>query len=72
LKDRLHHTEAVASSEVELLTDDVSERLSRLGQDTDVDRLKTRRGLPAWCDHVFHAQGFYCPGKSLREQRFRV
>ena len=51
LKDRVHHTEAVASAEVELLTDDTVERLTRLDRDTEVDRLladlKTRRGLPA-------------------------
>jgi phage shock protein A len=51
LKDRVHHTEAVASAEVELLTDDVGEKLTRLDRDTEVDRLlaelKTRRGLLA-------------------------
>jgi phage shock protein A len=51
LKDRVHHTEAVATAEVELLTDDVGDRLTRLDRDTEVDRLlaelKTRRGLPA-------------------------
>ena len=51
LKDRVHHTEAVASAEVELLTDDVGERLNRLDRDAEVDRLlsdlKARRGLPA-------------------------
>jgi phage shock protein A len=51
LKDRVHHTEAVASAEVELLTDDTVERLTRLDRDAEVDRLlsdlKTRRGLPA-------------------------
>ena len=50
LKDRVHHTEAVATAEVELLTDDVGDRLTRLDRDTEVDRLlaelKTRRGLP--------------------------
>jgi phage shock protein A len=50
LKDRVHHTEAVATAEVELLTDDVGDRLTRLERDTEVDRLlaelKTRRGLP--------------------------
>jgi len=51
LKDRVQHTESVATAEVELLTDDVGEKLTRLDRDTEVDRLladlKTRRGLPA-------------------------
>ena len=51
LKDRVHHTEAVASAEVELLTDDVHERLTRLDRDNEIERLltdlKARRGLPA-------------------------
>src|SRR5258706_12751931 len=51
LKDRVHHTEAVATAEVELLTDDVGEKLTRLDRDAEVDRLladlKARRGLPA-------------------------
>lgn len=51
LKDRVHHTEAVASAEVELVTDDMGERLNRLDRDTEVERLlnelKTRRSLPA-------------------------
>jgi phage shock protein A len=51
LKDRVHHTEAVATAEVELLTDDVGENLTRLDRDAEVDRLlaelKARRGLPA-------------------------
>jgi phage shock protein A len=50
LKDRVHHTEAVATAEVELLTDDVSEKLTRLDRDNEVERLlndlKSRRGLP--------------------------
>jgi phage shock protein A len=50
LKDRVHHTEAVASAEVELITDDTGERLTRLDRDTEVERLlndiKNRRGLP--------------------------
>src|SRR5271163_3748705 len=49
LKDRVHHTEAVASAEVELLTDDTGERLNRLDRDTEVERLltdlKSRKGL---------------------------
>jgi phage shock protein A len=50
LTDRVHHAEAVASAEVELLTDDTGERLNRLDRDTEVDRLladlKNRRALP--------------------------
>ena len=50
LKDRVHHTEAVASAEVELITDDTGERLNRLDRDTEVERLltdlKQRRLLP--------------------------
>jgi len=49
LKDRVHHTEATASAEVELLNDDVAEKLNRLDRDAEVERLlaeiKTRRGL---------------------------
>ena len=51
LKDSVHHSEAVATAEVELLTDDVGEKLTRLDRDAEVDRLladlKTRRRLPA-------------------------
>jgi len=50
LKDRVHHTESVATAEVELLTDDVGDRLTRLDRDAEIDRLladlKARRGLP--------------------------
>ena len=50
LKDRVHHSEAVATAEVDLLTDDMGERLTRLDRDAEVDRLlaelKARRGLP--------------------------
>jgi phage shock protein A len=50
LKDRVNHTEATAAAEVDLLTDDVGDRLNRLDRDTEVERLltdlKTRRGLP--------------------------
>ena len=49
LKDRVNHTEATASAEVELLTDDITEKLNRLDRDTEVDRLltdlKSRRRL---------------------------
>jgi phage shock protein A len=50
LKDRVHHSEAVATAEVDLLNDDMGERLTRLDRDAEVDRLlaelKARRGLP--------------------------
>jgi phage shock protein A len=50
MKDRVNHTEAVATAEVELLSDDTGERLTRIDRDTEVDRLlgelKSRRGLP--------------------------
>ena len=50
LKDRVHHTEAVATAEVELLTDDTTDKLTRLDRDNEIDRLladlKSRRGLP--------------------------
>jgi phage shock protein A len=49
LKDRVNHTEATAAAEVELLTDDLTEKLNRLDRDTEVDRLltdlKSRRRL---------------------------
>ena len=50
LKDRVNHTEATATAELELITDDVGEKLNRLDRDTEVERLltdlKSRRGLP--------------------------
>lgn len=50
LKDRVHHSESVATAEVELLTDDMGDRIARLDRDAEVDRLlaqlKARRGLP--------------------------
>jgi phage shock protein A len=50
LKDRVNHTESVATAEVELASDDLGERLNRLDRDTEVDRLladlKAKRGLP--------------------------
>jgi phage shock protein A len=49
LKDRVNHTEATATAEVDLLTDDITEKLNRLDRDTEVDRLltdlKSRRRL---------------------------
>jgi len=51
LKDRVHHNEAVASAEVEMITDDMGDRLVRLERDTEVERLlaemKNRRQLTA-------------------------
>jgi phage shock protein A len=51
LKDRVHLTEATATAEVELMSDDVAEKLNRIDRDTAVERLltelKSRRGLPA-------------------------
>src|SRR5882672_11331413 len=51
LKERVHHTEATASAEVDLLNDDVAEKLNRLDRDTEVERLlndlKARKGMPA-------------------------
>ena len=50
LKDRVNHTEATATAELELITDDVADRLNRLDRDSEVERLlselKTRRSLP--------------------------
>ena len=49
LKDRVNHTEAMASAQVELLTDDAGDRLARLDRDTEVERLladlKSKHGL---------------------------
>jgi len=51
LKDRVHHTEATASAEIDLLHDDMAEKLNRLDRDTEVERLlndlKSRKGLLA-------------------------
>jgi len=50
LKERVHHSEAVATAEVELMTDDTGERLTRMDRDIEVERLltdlKMRRRLP--------------------------
>jgi phage shock protein A len=50
MKDRVNRTEATATAEVELLTDDVAEKLNRLDRDSEVERLlgdlKNRRSLP--------------------------
>jgi len=51
LNERVNHSEAVAAAQVEILEDDVSEKLHRLDRDTEVDRLlaelKARRLLTA-------------------------
>jgi len=50
MKERVTQTEATASAEIELLNDDVAEKLNRMDRDAEVERLltdlKTRRGLP--------------------------
>jgi phage shock protein A len=50
LKDRVHHTEAVATAEVEIIDADAGERLTRMDRDVEIDRLladlKDRRRLP--------------------------
>lgn len=50
LKERVHHSEAVATAEVELVSDDAGERLTRMDRDIEIDRLladlKDRRRLP--------------------------
>ncbi len=47
----MHHTESVATAEVELVAADTGERLTRMDRDIEVERLltdlKTRRRLPA-------------------------
>jgi phage shock protein A len=49
LQDRVNHTEAVASAEVELLNEDAGDRLTRLDRVTEVERLlnelKSKHGL---------------------------
>jgi len=46
----VHHSESVATAEVELVADDADERLTRRDRDIEVERLltdlKTRRRLP--------------------------
>jgi len=50
LQDRVHHSESVATAEVELIADDAGERLTRMDRDVEIDRLladlKNRRRLP--------------------------
>jgi phage shock protein A len=47
LKERVYHTEATASAEVQFVNDNVAEKLNRLDRDAEVERLliemKTRR-----------------------------
>jgi phage shock protein A len=49
LKDRVMHSEAVSQAETELLTDDVGDRLAKMEQEDEIDRMlaemKTRRGV---------------------------
>jgi phage shock protein A len=49
LKERVMHSEAVSHAETELLTDDVGDRLAKLEQEDEIDRMlaemKTRRGV---------------------------
>jgi phage shock protein A len=50
MKDRVRHSEALASAELELSASEVAERLTRIDRDTEVERLledlKSRRLLP--------------------------
>jgi phage shock protein A len=50
LKERVNRSEATTAAEVELLEEDVAEKLNRLDRDTEVERLltdlKSRRSLP--------------------------
>jgi len=49
LQDRVNHTEAIASAEVEILSENAGDRLARLDRDTEVERLltelKSKHGL---------------------------
>jgi phage shock protein A len=49
LQDRVSHTEAIASAEVELFNENADDRLARLDRDTEVERLltelKSKHGL---------------------------
>jgi phage shock protein A len=49
LRDRVMHSEAVSQAETELLADDVGDRLAKLEQEDEIDRMlaeiKTRRGV---------------------------
>jgi phage shock protein A len=49
LQDRVNHTEAIASAEVELFNENASDRLARLDHDSEIERLltelKSKHGL---------------------------
>ena len=49
LQDRVNHTEAIASAEVELFNENAGDRLARLDHDTEIERLltelKSKHGL---------------------------
>jgi len=49
LQDRVNHTEAIASAEVELFNENAGDRLARLDRDTEIERLltelKSKHGL---------------------------
>ena len=49
LQDRVNHTEAIAAAEMELLNENVGDRLARLDRDNEVERLltdlKSKKGL---------------------------
>jgi phage shock protein A len=49
LQDRINHTEAIASAEVELFNENAGDRLARLDRETEVERLltelKSKHGL---------------------------
>jgi len=49
LKERVMHSEAVSHAETELLMDDVGDKLAKLEQEDEIDRMlaemKTRRGV---------------------------
>jgi phage shock protein A len=49
LKDRVMHSEAASQAETELLADDVGDKLAKMEQEDEIDRMlaeiKTRRGL---------------------------
>jgi len=46
MKERVTQTEATASAEIELLNDDVAEKLNRMEVERLLTDLKSRRGLP--------------------------
>jgi phage shock protein A len=49
LQDRVNHTEAIASAEVELFNENAGDRLARLDRDSEIERLlgelKSKHGL---------------------------